>query len=173
MVERRGAGSGALIWVSHRCLQQSCTQMLYVVGGRGWAWFDHGAFGSLALSPAVDELLVEVLASALLLLLDAVVLVLVLVNNLSAENLLNNGPLPLLAGESAVTTVSSTSNDGADLRELGHKVLASILLEVLLSHGDNLTHSQNLQISLQLGGQIRAGHVKPIGASVSLGSLFL
>lgn len=145
--------------------------MLVVVGRR--CDLTTGAFGSLALSPSVDKLLVEVLSSALLLLLNAVVLVLVLVNNLGTENLLDDGPLPLLASQSAVTTVSSTSNDSANLAELGDKVLAGILLEVLFSHGNDLTHSQNLQVSFQLGGQIRAGHVKPIGASVSLGPLFL
>lgn len=132
-----------------------------------------GVSESLALPPAVDELLVEVLSSTLLLLLDALVLVLVLVNNLSTENFLDNGALPLLAGEAAVTAVSCTGNDSANLGELGDKVLARILLEVLFSHGDDLTHSQNLQVSLQLGGQVRTGHVKPIGASVILGSLFL
>lgn len=123
---------------------------------------------SMTFSAACNQLLVVLLSTTGLLDLEILVLVLVLGNSLAAKDFLDNGPLPLLAGKAVVTAVSRARNDGSHLAVLRNEVLAVVLLEVLLSESHNVTHPQDLQVSLQLWRQICLGHVIPIGSRIIL-----
>jgi hypothetical protein len=99
--------------------------------------------------------------------LDHIVLGLELAEALAAcKDFLDNGPLPLLASQSRILSVGGSGDYGPCLAELRHQLLARILFKMLFSKGQDIAHSEYLQVSLELWCQVGLGEVEPIRASV-------
>lgn len=86
---------------------------------------------------------------------------------LQRQGLLDKVFLAILLGDTTTEELGGTLDDGADLRELGNPGLAILLLVVSLRIQDR-THPNELQISLELRGQLGLGKVEPIGSGGSL-----
>jgi len=93
---------------------------------------------------ASNNLLVEALLAAHLLLLNLVELALKLASVLSRQDLLNDGTLLLLAGEALARSICGTGDDSPNLAILGNEILSVIFFEVLLSHSDDIPHPKDL-----------------------------
>jgi inosine/guanosine/xanthosine phosphorylase family protein len=111
------------------------------------------------------QILVVGLLSACLGCLDVAVLSLETAKVLLArQDFLDEGLLAIFVVESAREVLGRTFNDGADVGVLRRSHLAVLLL-VMSVRIKNVTHLQQLEISLQLWGEIGTGHVVPLFTS--------
>lgn len=114
------------------------------------------------------QALVESLLAAGLLGLDFAVLGLEApVLPLQCQSFLDKVLLAVLLGDTAAEELGRALDDGANLRVLGDLGLAILLLVMpfRVKHG---THPDELQISLELCGQLGLGEVEPIGSGGGL-----
>ena len=95
-------------------------------------------------TPTRNQLLIMQLVSALLLVLELVILALELGSCLTGQDLFDNGPLLLLTCKAMVGAVSCARKNSSDSAVIRDEVLLGILLEVLFSHGDYVPHLQDL-----------------------------
>jgi hypothetical protein len=114
------------------------------------------------LSLRLEVLVESLLAAAFLglhlgiLLLEAATLL------LSGKDLFDESAFAVLVLDSGRQVLRRTLDDGTDLAVLGCLHLAAILLVVAVRVED-VTHLQELQVSLELGCEIGAGKVVPLG----------
>jgi inosine/guanosine/xanthosine phosphorylase family protein len=80
---------------------------------------------------------------------------------LAGQDFFDKGLLAILVVDSAREVLGGSLDDGADLGVLGRSHLA-ILLLVVSMRIKHITHLQQLEISLQLGGKIGTRHVVPL-----------
>jgi hypothetical protein len=110
------------------------------------------------------EVLVESLLAAALLGLHLGILLLEAAALLfSGKDLFDEGAFAVLVLDSGRQILGGTLDDGTDLAVLGCLHLAAILLVVAVRIKD-VTHLQQLQVSLELGCEVGAGKVVPLGA---------
>ena len=111
------------------------------------------------------EVLVESLLSTALLGLDFAVLLLEASGLLLAgKDFLHESALAVLVLDSGGEVLGRALDDGTDLAVLRCLHLAAVLLVVAMRVKD-VTHLQELQISLELWGEVGLGQVEPLGTS--------
>ena len=80
----------------------------------------------------------------------------------SSKDLFDESAFAILVLDSGRQVLRRTLDDGTDLAVLGCLHLASVLLVVTMRVED-VTHLQELQVSLELGCEIGAGKIVPLG----------